>query len=78
MIRADRVKSPETQQRLRDLIEILAVVEPRFGSAVLAYAWYRSEPLPGFSGMTAMHLVRTGRATEVMTYIKVVDAGAHT
>ena len=50
------------------MVEILNKVEPRFGSALMAYAWYRSEPLPGFSGQTVMQLVRSGRADEVLDY----------
>jgi len=44
---------------------------------MMAYAWYRSEPLPGLSGQTAMQLVRSGRAQEVLDYIDAVDAGIH-
>jgi hypothetical protein len=77
LIRADRVQSPKTQKRLREMVEILNRVEPRFGSALIAYAWYRSEPLAGFGGLTAMQLVRDGRAAEVMDYIDAVDAGIH-
>jgi hypothetical protein len=77
LIRADRVQSPKTQKRLREMVEILNRVEPRFGSALIAYAWYRSEPLAGFGGMTAMQLVQDGRAAEVMDYIDAVDAGVH-
>jgi len=75
--RQDRVRSDRTQRRLREMIEIINKVEPRFGSALMAYAWYRSEPLSGFSGPTAMHLVRNGRAEEVLDYIDAVDAGVH-
>ena len=67
----------EDEARLREVIEIIAKVEPRFGSALMAYAWYRSEPLPGLSGQTAMQLVRSGRAQEVLDYIDAVDAGIH-
>ena len=77
LMRADRVQSPKTQKRLREMVEILNRVEPRFGSALIAYAWYRSEPLPGFSGLTAMQLVRDGQAEAVMDYIDAVDAGVH-
>lgn len=56
--RKDRVRSDRTQRRLREMIEVVNKVEPRFGSALLAYAWYRSEPLPGFSNQSAMQLVR--------------------
>ncbi len=75
--RKDRVVSDRTQRRLREMVEVLNKVEPRFGSALIAYAWYRSEPLPGFSGQTAMQLVRAGRAEEVLDYIDAVDAGIH-
>ncbi|MBK0022686.1 MbcA/ParS/Xre antitoxin family protein [Brucella pseudogrignonensis] len=75
--RKDRVQSDKTQKRLREMVEILNKVEPRFGSALMAYAWYRSEPLAGFSGQTAMQLVLIGRASEVLDYIDAVDAGVH-
>lgn len=75
--RRDRVGSDKTQRRLRELIEIINKVEPRFGSPLMAYAWYRSEPLPGFSGQTAMQLVRAGRVGDVLDYIDAVDAGVH-
>ena len=75
--RRTRINSDKTQRRLRELVEVLNKVEPRFGSALMAYAWYRSEPLPGFSGQTAMQLVRSGRADDVLDYIDAVDAGVH-
>jgi uncharacterized protein (DUF2384 family) len=75
--RRDRVGSDRTQRRLRELVEVVNKVEPRFGSALMAYAWYRSEPLPGFSGRTAMQLVREGRADDVLEFIDAVDAGVY-
>lgn len=75
--RKERVRSDKTQRRLREMAEILNKVEPRFGSALMAYAWYRSEPLPGFSGQTAMQLVRSGRAEDILDYIDAVDAGVY-
>lgn len=75
--RKERVRSDRTQTRLRQMIEIINKAEPRFGSALIAYAWYRSEPLPGFSGQTAMQLVHAGRADEVLAYFDAVDAGVH-
>lgn len=73
--RRTRIKSDKTQRRLRELVEILNKVEPRFGSELMAYAWYRSEPLPGFDGRTAMQLVQEGKAQQVLEYIDAVDAG---
>jgi uncharacterized protein (DUF2384 family) len=75
--RKDRVRSDKTQRRLRELVEVINKVRPRFGSDLMAYAWYRSEPLPGFSGQTAMQLVRDGRADDVLDYIDAVDAGVY-
>ena len=73
--RRTRIGSDKTQRRLRELVEILNKVEPRFGSALIAYAWYRSEPLAGFDGRTAMKLVQDGKAQQVLEYIDAVDAG---
>ena len=73
--RKDRIASDRTQRRLRQMVEVLNKVEPRFGSELMAYAWYRSEPLPGFDGRTAMQLVRDGKAQQVLDYIDAVDAG---
>ena len=75
--RKDRIRSDKTQRRLREMVEVINKVEPRFGSQLMAYAWYRSEPLPGFSGQTAMQLVRSGRADDVLEYVDAVDAGVH-
>jgi len=73
--RQGRLRSTKTQTRLREMMEIITKVTPRFGSPLMAYAWYRSEPLPGFSGWTAMQLVQDGRALDVLEYIDAVDAG---
>jgi Protein of unknown function (DUF2384) len=75
--RRGRVRSDNTQRRLREMVEILNKVETRFGSMLMAYAWYRSEPLPGFSSQTAMQLVLNGQADDVLEYIDAVDAGVH-
>ena len=75
--RRDRIQSDKTQRRLREMVEIINKVEPRLGSTLMAYAWYRSEPLPGFSGLTAMRLVCDGKADDVLKYIDAVDAGSH-
>jgi hypothetical protein len=75
--RKERVRSDRTQRRLREMVEIVNKVEPRFGSALIAYAWYRSEPLSGFSGQTAMQLVRNGRAGDVLDFVDAVDAGVY-
>jgi hypothetical protein len=57
------------------MLEILSLVAPRFGSLLVAYAWYRSEPLPGFSGRNAMQLVAEDRAIDVVAYVNAIDDG---
>ncbi|OAN70970.1 hypothetical protein A8B82_21935 [Sulfitobacter sp. EhC04] len=73
--RRTRINSDKTQRRLRELVEVLNKVQHRFGSELMAYAWYRSEPLPGFDGRTAMQLVQEGKAQQVLEYIDAIDAG---
>ena len=73
--RRARINSDKTQRRLRELVEVINKVEPRFGSELMAYAWYRSEPLPGFDGQTAMQLVQQEQAQQVLEYLDAVDAG---
>ena len=75
--RRTRIQSDKTQRRLCELVEVLNKVQPRFGSELIAYAWYRSEPLSGFGGCTAMQLVQDGKAKLALEYIDAVDAGVH-
>lgn len=77
LARTERARSAKTQKRLREMVEILNRVEPRFGSTLLAYTWYRSEPLAGFGGLTAMQLAQNGQAADVLAYIDSVDSGVH-
>lgn len=73
--RRRRIQSDKTQRRLRELVEVINKVEPRFGSGLIAYAWFRSEPLAGFDGRMAMQLVKECKAQQVLDYIDAVDAG---
>lgn len=73
----DLVRSDGVQQRLNELVKIVGKLEARFGSAPAAYVWYRSQPLPGFSGQTASQLVRSGRTHDLVAYIDAVDVGVH-
>ncbi len=45
--------------------------------ALVAYAWFRSEALPGFGGKTADELVREGHASYVHSYLDHVMAGGY-
>ena len=73
--RKDRIAQPKTQTRLREMVEILNRLAPRFGGELVAFAWYRSQPLPGFAGKSCAALVAEGQAHLVMDYLDAVDAG---
>ena len=74
--RASRVVAPKAQMRLRQMLEILDRVEAELGSLLVAYAWFRSESLSGFAGMTPCQLVRDGKAEMVHAYLdQVLDGG---
>lgn len=75
--RVARVRAPKTQTRLRQMLEILRRVETEVGSDLVAYAWFRSEPLPGFGGMTPCQLVKQGRAEMVHAYLDEALAGGY-
>ena len=75
--RKERLRSVKVQTRLREVVELLNIMEPRMGSLLMAYAWLRSEALSGWSGRTAMDLVKEGRAKYVHDYIASVDAGIY-
>lgn len=75
--RRSRIRSKTTQRRLREMVEILNRIEKGIGSPILAYAWFRSEPIPGFAGRTADKLVREGKADYVRAYIDQVNAGVY-
>lgn len=65
------------ENAMHDEADILALVEPRFGTAERARRWFENEPLSGFSGQTAQQLVQAGRAAEVRDFVAAVDAGIH-
>lgn len=75
--RKTRIRSKKTQKRLREMIEILTRVEAEIGSLLGAYAWFRSQPLPSFGGVTADYLVRKGEAAAVHSYLDRIRNGGY-
>lgn len=75
--RSTRIKAVKTQMRLREMLEVLNRVEPELGSALAAYAWFRSEPLSGFGGRTPDQLVREGDAAKLHAYLDRIAAGGY-
>ena len=73
-----RVRAGEAQTRLREMLEILERVEAHNGASCLAaYAWFRSEALPGFAGKAPDQLVREGKARHVHAYLDDLMAGGY-
>jgi hypothetical protein len=72
-----RLRSPSTQARLRDMVDIIARVLPWAGSVPQAFAWYRAQPLPSFGDRTAEDLVKAGRAEAVKGYLARIAVGGY-
>ena len=67
----------KTQTRRRQALGILNRVDAEVGSERVVDAWFRSEPLPGFAGMTPCQLVRDGKADMVHAYLDQVLEGGY-
>jgi len=77
LIRKDRLQAVATQQRLRQMTEILQRVTPWTGSLSAAWAWYRSFPIAALGDLTAEVLVADGRADDVRAYLTHIAEGGY-
>jgi len=68
--RKARIASPATQTSLRHLVEILKAVKPTFGNLVMAFAWFRSEPIVGFGGRTPEEIVKDGEFEALRAHVR--------
>ena len=75
--RFSRVSAPKTQQRLRDMVEILTRVAPWAGGMPQALGWYRGQSIPALGDQTAEALVKTDQAILVRNYLDGVAAGSY-
>lgn len=75
--RSERAKAPKTQQRLREMLEILLRVEPWTGGKLQAMTWYRAQGIPALGDQTAEALVKQDNAGLVRNYLDAVAAGAY-
>jgi hypothetical protein len=69
LYKQSRAHAPKTQARLRDMLEIIGLVEDWAGGKLQAMAWYRAQSIPAFGGRTAESLVKSGHASAVRDYI---------
>jgi hypothetical protein len=75
--KASRRDSPKAQTRVREMVEIISLVQAWAGGPAQAMAWYRAEPIPAFGGRTAEALVKSGHATAVRDYIDHLATGGY-
>jgi hypothetical protein len=75
--KASRRDGPKAQNRVREMLEIINLVQAWAGGAAQAMAWYRAEPIPAFGGRTAEALVKTGNATAVRDYVDHLATGGY-
>ncbi|KJG37810.1 hypothetical protein UA32_12575 [Photobacterium angustum] len=75
--RTERYTSNKAQRQLRNLTEVINRILPWTGNAYHAYAWYRSEQLPEFGGLTAEQLVKQDRMDAVIAYLNHTTEGGY-
>ena len=75
--KASRRDSPKAQSRVREMVEIISLVQAWAGGPAQAMAWYRAEPIPAFGGRTAEALVKSGSATAVRDYVDHLATGGY-
>jgi hypothetical protein len=71
-----RVNAPKTQQRLREMLEILSRVAPWAGGLPQALGWYRGQGIPALGQQTAEALVKKDQASAVREYLDALAIGA--
>jgi hypothetical protein len=70
-----RLKSPKSQNRMREMLEIVGRVMEWAGSKEQGMAWYRAQPIAAFGGRTAESLVKDGKAGVVRDYLDNIALG---
>lgn len=75
--KASRRDGPKAQSRVREMLEIINLVQGWAGGPAQAMAWYRAEPIPAFGGRTAEALVKSGRAGAVRDYVDHLATGGY-
>ena len=75
--KASRRNGPKAQSRVREMLEVISLVQGWAGGPAQAMAWYRAEPIPAFGGRTAEALVKSGNATAVRDYVDHLATGGY-
>jgi hypothetical protein len=75
--KTSRREGPKAQSRVREMLEIISLVQTWAGGPAQAMAWYRAEPIPAFGGRTAEALVKSGEAGAVRSYVDHLATGGY-
>lgn len=75
LYKAARNRTPKTQARIKEMLEIISRVTEWAGGKEQAMAWYRAQPIPAFGGRTAEALVKEGKAAAVRDYLDHLAVG---
>jgi len=68
LYKAARNRTPKTQMRIREMLEIISRVKEWAGGKEQAMAWYRAQPITAFGGRKAEALVKEGKGDSVRYY----------
>jgi len=69
LYKPSRAQAPKTQARVREMLEIISLLEEWAGGKLQAMAWYRAQAIPAFGGRTAESLVKSGNAAAMREYL---------
>jgi uncharacterized protein (DUF2384 family) len=75
LYKAARNRTPKTQTRIKEMLEIISRVTEWAGGKEQAMAWYRAQPIPAFGDRTAEALVKEGKASAVREYLDHLAVG---
>jgi ribosome-binding protein aMBF1 (putative translation factor) len=64
-----RANAAKTQNRMREMLEIVSRISAWAGGKDQAMAWYRAQPIAAFGDRTAEALVKSGQAAAVRDYL---------
>ena len=67
----------DISRRLRELVELLHMTAPWAGSVEMAWAHYRSYPIPALGGLTAEALFANRRSDELFEYLRHLEQGGY-
>jgi uncharacterized protein (DUF2384 family) len=69
--------SPEVQQRLGEVAQIITIAAELIGDEPRAIIWFRHQPLSGFDHKTAEDLVAAGQAKAVLAHLSMLADGGY-